>query len=408
MYKLLKADLHLHTLFSDNIDKLDLDDYKHLSDKYGYDVLALTDHHYCLKDGNWDKLYSNIDEPNRFLKGYEITFLSGHMLVIGKDVFDIENKEDAIKEMYNNQNVRIIAHPDYNIWSWKRNMIPKINGIEVINDMVYWKQPGKYSGIKSYKKYLLMKQKVSPFANTDCHRKADFGRVWTGIYVEDGEKPLDGIKKNRSFATTGKLSIEFNCSNGNIMGDTISDTNNTLNWIINNDADVTVYCGDIVVVKSKDRVGQIKPTMNGPYWITARNGYEMAMSSPIWVNGIETSRVSIFSELVRSKVLNSLNKKLNSMLELLYEFKIHDNVWYDYFNWLKKFSLDRLDKEDLAGKSYDVAYEEIRRRLIIAIGIAKGFMVYLINHYIEDRTLYTKIFSYLMPKHTFENIIEQF
>jgi hypothetical protein len=120
MYNILKADLHLHTLYSDNIDKLDAEDYEKLMDKYEYDLLALTDHHYCLKNGRWDRLFDKIKENKKFLKGYELTFINGHMLVIGKDRYDVPSRDDAVKEMYNTNNVRIIAHPDYNIWSWKK------------------------------------------------------------------------------------------------------------------------------------------------------------------------------------------------------------------------------------------------------------------------------------------------
>lgn len=406
MYKLLKADLHLHTLYSDNIDKLDSDDYAKLGDKYGYDVLALTDHHYCLKNGNWDKLYKKIDDDKRIIKGYELTFLNGHMLVIGKENYDVGKTHEAIKEMYNSENIRILAHPDYNIWSWKRNMVPEINGIEVINDMVYWKQPGKYTGIKSYRKYLLMKQKVSPFANTDCHRKVDFGRVWTGIYVKDNENALDAIKRNRTFATTGRISLEFQSDDGYIMGDTILGNENKLYWTAKDAEEVMIYNGDMIIEKSHKNCGYITPTVNGPYWIVARKGCEMAMSSPIWVEGIETKSDEVFNLIRKNSFLCKLNKRLNCMLELLFEFQVHDNVWKDYYIWLKKFSLERLEIEDLAGKSYDIAYNETKRRLLTAIRVAKGFMIYIINHYIENKTLLTKLLSYIMPQHTFENIMD--
>jgi hypothetical protein len=285
-------------------------------------------------------------------------------------------------------------------------MLPKINGIEVINGIVYWKQPGKYTGIRTYKKYLLMKQKVSPFANTDCHRKDDFGRVWTGIIVREGENPLDAIRNNHVFATTGKINIEFQSDDGSIMGDIVNNDTKRINWFIEGANEIMVYNGDILIERNFNNKGYVKPFMNGPYWIIAKNGSEIAVSSPIWVKGLKSK--THFEKIVGDLYLNKLNKKLNKMLELLFDFEIHDNLWCDYYNWLKLFTLENLEEEDLVGKSFEIEYEQTKRRLTNAIGIARGFMIYLINYHIEirkNRTTFTKLLSHIVPQHIFHNIM---
>lgn len=379
-YMLIKGDFHLHTLYSDNMDKMDVSDYDKLAKKYGLDVLCITDHHHNLTQNTWEelslKIKNHVGLP-LIMQGYEITFAKGHIVLLNKSIFDSEYIKDAIKNLYNDNNLRIMAHPDNNNCKWQINLVPGIDGIEILNsghDALSYKEDSICNGIKTYKAYLLLRHKLAAFANTDCHYSFTFGKAWTGVFIPQNkelntETAINAIKSGHTYSCAGDLLIEL-YSEDYIMGDTlISSGDKYIYWKCPQNSDVILYYGDTPLDAFKGSEGSFKPMMNGPYWIFVKNGNAWAASSPIWVSGIKDrmGNHDVRNNLLENGLIYKNNERVKhyfSIIErLISDYKFNDNYIDAYIKWFKQFIIENINDEELANKSTDFLFYENTKRL---------------------------------------------
>lgn len=297
-YRMVRADLHLHTAHSDNHDKLLPADYLITARRAGIEVLGFADHHHNLTQASWAALQEQVaalkDEGILLVTGYEATYIDGHMVITDKDQFDGEFVADMEAAVHNPKNVRILAHPDNNSCQWNLNMAPGIDGVEVANggqDEFCVREGSPCNGLATFKDYLLLGERVAPFSNSDCHQAVFFGRMWTGVWIP-ADAPLtrqtlfEAIRARRTLASYGGLELEFGTGGGEIMGDIVESQEPALRWNAPAESRLTLYRGDMPIAHFRGGPGEYKPTTNGAWWLLAEQGASWAVASPIWVRGI--------------------------------------------------------------------------------------------------------------------------
>ena len=226
MQRWIKADFHLHTYHSDNRDRMTPQEYVTLGRRLGYDVLGFCDHHHNLTQTAWQTLQSEVadlaDSPLLLTTGYEATFVTGHLCVLDKRLFDGESVADCRRQLWSPANTRILAHPDNNACAWLLPLPVGVQGVEVINggqDLYAYRPTSPCNGLPTYMRYLLLNHPVAAVAQSDCHERALFGRVWTGLALPI-DAPLtwvavqDALNCGRSFASMGDLTLRVWTASG--------------------------------------------------------------------------------------------------------------------------------------------------------------------------------------------------
>lgn len=298
-YRLVRTDLHLHTAHSDNHDKLLPADYLPMARRAGIEALGFADHHHNLTQASWAALQEQVaalqDEGILLVTGYEATYIDGHMVITDKDEFDGEHVGGMEAAVHDDRNVRILAHPDNNSCQWNLNLVLGIDGVEVANggqDEYCAREGSPCNGLRTFKEYLLLGERVAPFSNSDCHQAVFFGRMWTGVWIP-ADAPLtrqtlfEAIRARRTLASYGGLELEFGADGGVIMGDALESNGfQALRWQAPPESRVTLYRGDTAVARFGGGRGEYIPTSNGPWWLLAEQGASWAVASPIWVHGI--------------------------------------------------------------------------------------------------------------------------
>lgn len=387
--RLLKCDFHLHTSYSDNKEKMSVEDFRNLAIKYNIDVIGMGDHHHNLTQEKWDNQKKDIDslqsqEP-LIMQGFEITFLDGHMLLTGKEEFDGEYVNDAIKQMHSPSNIRIIAHPDNNVCKWKMNLVPEIQGVEIINggqDNHSFSEDSPCNGLKTYKNYLLMRHKIAPMGNSDCHESAFFGKVWTGIWHSNEEKPTAGsiikaIRSGNTFASFGNLVIKLYSDTGIIMGNEIqAGEAKEICWKVPEGSETILYYGDMPIDAFNTSDASYVPKYNGPYWILVKKGNTWGATAPLWVHGIKEDVHNIQlkkQEFISNGLIDKLGTRVQKLLDIITniseKYASDKDLALAYSKWISCFLPNQLNDEELANKSMDMLLTENVKRLELCIKI---------------------------------------
>lgn len=381
-YRIYKADFHVHTAFSDNRDAMTVKDYIELSQKNNIQILGLADHHHNLTREAWsmelDDIRENHGKAPLVLPGYEITFIDGHMVISDKWTFDAEYIKNAKDNILKEDDLRIVAHPDNNSCKWLMGMVYNINGVEVANGgqgMCGVDENSPCNGLKTWKEYLLMRQHVSPMANSDCHQSVHFGKVWTGVFLNEGcelteQAVRQALLRGHTFAAIGELMVNISCGDDIIMGDCIElgERYYDIHWECPGANRVILFYGDISIGVYYGDYGRYTPIFNGPYWILAQQGEQWAVSAPIWVSGVPAaSRICLKDEIYKNDVINVLDYDISKKLEWIKRLK-DDNALVEpyidrYAGWFESLLIRNLNNDEFTNKSFDIAVAENIRRL---------------------------------------------
>lgn len=314
---MIKADLHLHTYHSDNQDRMTPAEYVALARELGYGALGFCDHHHNLTDEAWTTLRAEVDalqSPDLLLTtGYEATWMAGHLCVLDQETFNAGTYAECMPQTWSPTNLRILAHPDNNICAWLMPLPVGIQGVEVINsgrDPYSMRSNSPCNGLNTFRRYLALDHPVAAIAQSDCHRRITFGRVWTGIvpprYVEPGSANSSATQENggvfdraalhaalvgqHTIAVMGELPVQVWCEGETQAGpgETIDATSGaTLHWETPPGTTVQLWLADRPVAEfaSSDGVARYTVEHNGPHWLLCRHGLHWAVTSPIWVYG---------------------------------------------------------------------------------------------------------------------------
>lgn len=389
MVPLIKADFHLHTYHSDNQDRMTPQEYVTLGRSLGYDALGFCDHHHNLTQAAWQTLQAEVDALSGagllLSTGYEATFVVGHLCVLNKRVFDGESVAGCRRAMWSPANTRILAHPDNNACAWLLPLPVGVQGVEVINggqDLYAYRASSPCSGLLSYQRYLLLNHPVAAVAQSDCHVRAIFGRVWTGLAVADA--PLtwaalqDALARGHSCAVMGDLPLRVWTESGAAMGDALAVAgDHELLWEVAPGSAVTVYVADRPVAhfapSSQDR-GRYRVQGNGPHWLLAKRGLAWAVSSPVWVQNQPADAAQGRARLAHDSALQAAADELRRRLDWLHALQAgwRDSALpvADYMTWLQALLPDAWPDTDWGWDPGRDAANLAHARLAAAMQIA--------------------------------------
>lgn len=354
MHELIKADFHLHTYHSDNQDRMTPQEYVAQGRGLGYGVLGFCDHHHNLTQAAWRTLQDEVGalagEGLLLTTGYEATFVVGHLCVLNKAAFDGESVADCRRELWSPANTRILAHPDNNACAWLLPLPVGVQGVEVINggqDLYSYRASSPCNGLTSFARYLLLNHRVAAVAQSDCHERAIFGRVWTGLLLPT-DTPLTwdavqtALHQAHTFACMGDLPLRVWTAGGAIMGDLLADTGDyDLLWDVAPGSEVTVYVADQPVAffgSSDQATGRYRIQGNGPHWLLVKRGVAWAVSSPVWVrnqpNRAESGRARLAAHHSVQHAADGLRRRLDWLQTLQASWSRSALPVADYLGWL--------------------------------------------------------------------------
>ena len=345
MTRYLKSDFHLHTYHSDNRDCMTPAEYVGLARRFGYDVLGFCDHHHNLTQAAWAELRAEVQAetdaaPDLLLTtGYEATWMTGHLCVLGKQAFDGESIAACDHQMWSPANTRILAHPDNNICAWRLPLPVAVQGVEIINGgqdpyAIYAGSP--CNGLATYQRYLLLNHRVAAIAQSDCHQRVVFGRAWTGIRVEDGA-PLDwevvqrALHAGHTFAAIGDLPIHVWTENGIGPGDGLDEPGvDSICWEVPSGAEVTIYIADrpVAYFAAQSKAGEktsrhsYRLRHNGPHYLVVKRGLAWAVSSPIWVSNQAVNPAPLRTALTQHTVVQRMVDDVRRQLDWLCSLQV--------------------------------------------------------------------------------------
>ena len=372
MHKLIKTDFHLHTCYSDNRDRMTPEEYVAPAKKNGFAAIGFCDHHHNLTQAGWRALRAAADSlttPELLVStGYEATFVTGHLCMLNRTEFDGESALLCERQMWRPDNLRIVAHPDNNSCAWRLPLPVGAAGVEVINggqDLYAYRPSSPCNGLRTYQTYLLLNHPVAAFAQSDCHERMIFGRVWTGMWLPEDTATTwaaidSAIDERRVFAAMGDITLR-------VWSDEDTYTVPVLRWETSPGAEITIFCADRPVTYLEPEAaacGYHQPATNGYTWILAKRGLAWAVSSPIRMQPRAADHLEIAAkreDLLANSFVQHQSDRLKRRLEQLIGF---ETIWTDslfpvqeYVTWLSALLPDQWPREEFVD-----GVEELQRR----------------------------------------------
>jgi len=219
--KWLRFDLHMHTTRSDG--KNSTKEMLKTAKRRGLDVVAITDHNVSSKI-NSEKIMEKYGIYA--IPGCELSFLSGHLLVLGlgSEMVEKKLKQYKIKEktcsviarkktirkilqyFVDNGALVVAAHPKIptGMMSLKGNFLAElykeglVHGAETHNDDLEIKFKRKLYRIwHNLAKKFVLKLEIPAYSNSDAHIKSRLGNRFNMIKLDDPTKLLETLKKGK-------------------------------------------------------------------------------------------------------------------------------------------------------------------------------------------------------------------
>lgn len=337
LHSLIKADLHLHTYHSDNQDHMTPAEYVARARELGYGALGFCDHHHNLTDEDWDTLRAEVaalQSPDLLLTtGYEATWMAGHLCVLDQASFDAGTYAACMPQTWSPANLRILAHPDNNICAWLLPLPVGIQGVEVINsghDPYSVREDSPCNGLKTFRRYLALDHPMAAIAQSDCHRRITFGRVWTGMvppnYVEgdtfDRAALHAALAGHHTIAVMGDLPVQV-WGEGETQagpgGTIVAASGATLYWDVPPGTTVQLWLADrpLAEFAAGDGVARYTVEHNGPHWLLCRRGLAWAVTSPVWVQGMAGVGAAVRTALRKHRAVQAAAARVEQRVEWL-------------------------------------------------------------------------------------------
>ena len=201
---LIKADLHIHTTYSDDSAVTPKTLVERLAAHPSVKVAALTDHNTVLGYGLTRKLAS--DYPDiLIIPGVEISTPQGDIVVLGTEELPHEpwTVESVVDFARENGSVSVVAHPyrEYGMGDLARNY--KVDAIEVING-------ASSPSANKLAQELARIMGLPGVAGTDAHQPEDLFTVYTEVQAGlSVEEILKALKKGLVKVSHARGSIHF-------------------------------------------------------------------------------------------------------------------------------------------------------------------------------------------------------
>lgn len=206
-YRVLEADFHAHTRFSDGfLSPFDLVDQ---ADRRGLDVLAVTEHNVVFP-ARWARAYSELVHGPTIVVGEEVTTHDYHLLALG-----IEHRIDArrplravIATVHRDGGIVAAAHPTKRFSGPFEEVVDDLDATEVMHPIAFQDQStiGRWGEMRDfYESARARGANLAPLGDSDYHFASPLGVVRTyvfirdtGVHEESAASVIDAIRARRT------------------------------------------------------------------------------------------------------------------------------------------------------------------------------------------------------------------
>ncbi len=245
-------------------------------------------------------------------------------------------------------------------------------GSEIINggqDLYSFRPTSPCSGLPTYQTYLLLNHPIAAFAQSDCHARALFGRVWTGMWLPDAQPTTweaihRAIAERRTFAAMGDIRL-------NVWCEANASQPPVLRWQGAEGAEIYVYCADQPVAyldPIEARAGAYQPASNGYYWLLARRDLAVAVSSPLLVNPLPGDRTQVAARRTALLADPLVQYQADKLKQRLDQLRMYTADWgaspfpvQRYLDWLSGLLPERWALEEYAAEPNELRRLALQR-----------------------------------------------
>lgn len=193
-YRVLRADFHVHTTFSDgSLTPLGV---VRQGERRGLDVFALTEHNSAIP-GAIGRMWSRMlgfGAPI-VIQGQEVTSSKFHLIAVGvhETVSPNQPLADVIADIHRQGGVAIAAHPVKRYWAEYEPVRTMLDGSEVMHPLAYSGAPGLGWHWQDLPAFYEHTPGLMPIGSSDYHWGSTMGICNTFVFVRepDGREPLD-------------------------------------------------------------------------------------------------------------------------------------------------------------------------------------------------------------------------
>ncbi len=202
-YRVLEADFHAHTRFSDGF--LSPPDLVDQANRRGLDVLAVSEHNqiFPARIARW---YSRLVGGPTIVLAEEVTTRDYHVLAIGiHDAVDASHGlASVIDEVHAQGGVVAAAHPTLRYQRALRPVIDRLDAMEVMHPIAFQREGSTIGNASEMRDFYLEAEShghpVAPLGDSDYHAGSILGIVRTYVFVKgDTEAEIvDAIRARRT------------------------------------------------------------------------------------------------------------------------------------------------------------------------------------------------------------------
>lgn len=185
-YRVIEADFHVHTTFSDG--SLTPIGVVRQADRRGLDAFALTEHNSVLPS-YLARIWSELGPRSPVvLRGQEVTSSRFHLIAVGihETVSPNQPLADVIKDIHRQGGVAIAAHPVKRYWKEYDAVRDQLDGTEVMHPLAYsGGPPGLGWRWEDLRTFYEQTPGVMPIGSSDYHWGSIMGLCRTFVFVHD-------------------------------------------------------------------------------------------------------------------------------------------------------------------------------------------------------------------------------
>jgi hypothetical protein len=199
-YRVLEADLHVHTRFSDGL--LTPCDLAILGRRRGLDVIAVTEHNTVFPAYLARACAALIAGAPAVVVGEEITTKGAHLLALGLEraVDARQPLAESIADAHRQGALVIAAHPTERFYAALDPVCAELDGVEIMHPLAYRSSSpiGSYAEIRAFAERCPSARTL--VGSSDYHGGSVLGLVRTFVFVDgDGDAAfIDALRRGRS------------------------------------------------------------------------------------------------------------------------------------------------------------------------------------------------------------------
>lgn len=201
-YRLLEADFHAHTTWSDGL--LSPAALVRQANRRGLDVLAVTEHN-GVTAGKAARAYSRLTNGPLVIVGEEITSSRVHLIGLGleRTVIPSRSPHETIEEVHAQGGLVIAAHPVVRFWPALEPIRSELDAVEVMHPIAY-RDPGgtfAYAGMRKFAEESGLGVRVAAIGSSDYHAFSVLGLCRTWVFVREpvtSEAVLEALREKRT------------------------------------------------------------------------------------------------------------------------------------------------------------------------------------------------------------------